>query len=195
DDESKQCANPTSVQCRCNSRGDWMPLELFLAGIRGWEAGLRRWIDDGKPPSDWDLSTLMTQSGPDAPAQTVGRVERLSGNVRQPNHALANEIAGHKAERRPRAGEEWLAATKHDGTEVESILINKTKVGQASCQAWSGNVNLPNSLSLQLTYLRLDVIPDKCGVGPDRLQRSRHNPLLLAPPCGGEVAVLRVPVR
>ena len=31
------------------SRGDWTPLELFLADIRGWEAGLRRRIDDGKP--------------------------------------------------------------------------------------------------------------------------------------------------
>jgi hypothetical protein len=64
----------------------------------------------------------MTQSGPDAPAQSVGRVARLSGNVRQPNHVLANEIAGHKAERRPRAGEEWLAATKYEGVEVKSIL-------------------------------------------------------------------------
>ena len=82
------------------------------------------------------------------------------------------ETTGHKAERRPRAGEEWLAATKYDGTEVESILINKTKVGQASCQVWSGNVKLPNPLSLQPTYHRLDVILDKCGVGPDRLQRA-----------------------
>ena len=71
----------------------------------------------------------VTQSGPDASAQSVGRVARLSGNVRQPNHVLANSIAGNKAERRPGAGEEWRAATKHDGVEVESILINKTKVG------------------------------------------------------------------
>ena len=82
------------------------------------------------------------------------------------------ETTGHKAERRPRAGEEWLAATKYDGTEVESILINKTKVGQASGQVWSGNVKLPNPLSLQPTHHRLDVILDKCGVGPDRLQRA-----------------------
>jgi hypothetical protein len=68
-------------------------------------------------------------SGPDAPVQSVGRVARLSGNVRQPNHLLADEIAGHKAERWPRAGEEWLAATKHDGAKVESILVDKTKVG------------------------------------------------------------------
>jgi len=58
-----------------------------------------------------------------------GITARSSRNVRQPNHVLANRIAGHKAERRPRGGEEWLAATKHDGVNVESILINKTKVG------------------------------------------------------------------
>ena len=28
-----------------NSRGDWTPLELFIAGVRGWEAGSRRFID------------------------------------------------------------------------------------------------------------------------------------------------------
>ena len=47
----------------------------------------------------------------------------LSGNVRQLNHVLANEIAGHKAERRPGAGEEWLTTTKHDGAEVELDMI------------------------------------------------------------------------
>src|SRR6202043_321569 len=72
---------------------------------------------------------LSAQSGPDASAQSVERVARLSRNVRQPNHVLANEIAGHKAERRPGAGEEWLAATKYDGVEVKSILINKTHFG------------------------------------------------------------------
>src|ERR1700691_3020402 len=113
------------------------------------------------------ICRVLIQSGPDASAQSVGRVARLSGNVRQPNHVLANEIAGHKAERRPGAGEEWLAATKNDGAEVKSILINKTKRGYAFCQVWSGNFNLPNELSLQPTYHRLDVILDKRGVGSD----------------------------
>jgi hypothetical protein len=30
-----------------NSRGDWTPLELFLAGVRGWDAGVwshSRWV-------------------------------------------------------------------------------------------------------------------------------------------------------
>ena len=31
------------------SRGDKTPLELFIAGIRDWETGLRRRMDDGKP--------------------------------------------------------------------------------------------------------------------------------------------------
>jgi len=64
----------------------------------------------------------------------------LSGwGIRQSNCVIANGIGGNKAERRPWAGKEWLAATKHDGVEVESILINETKVGQASRQVWSGH--------------------------------------------------------
>ncbi len=35
-----------------NSRGNKTPLELFLAGVRGWEAGLRRRMEDGKPFSE-----------------------------------------------------------------------------------------------------------------------------------------------
>jgi hypothetical protein len=34
-------------------------------------------------------------------AQIVGRVTRLSGNVCQPNHVLADQIAAHKTEPRP----------------------------------------------------------------------------------------------
>ena len=78
---------------------------------------------------DGDIRPAPANKEDLAPRQSVGRVARLSGNVRQPNHVLVNEIAGHKAERRPWAGKEWLAATKYDGVEVKSILINKTKVG------------------------------------------------------------------
>jgi len=31
----------------CCSRGDKTAMELFLAGVQGWEAGLRRQMDDG----------------------------------------------------------------------------------------------------------------------------------------------------
>jgi hypothetical protein len=30
------------------SRGDKTPIELFIAGIREWKAGVRRRLDDGK---------------------------------------------------------------------------------------------------------------------------------------------------
>src|SRR5262245_53226913 len=115
-------------------------------------------------------------------------------NVRQPNHILANSFAVHKAERRPCPDEEWLPMTKHDGMEVESILINQTKIRQAPCQVWSGNVDLPIHLSLQPAYRHLEVIPDECDVAADRLERARHNPLPLAPPHRRKVAILCVPI-
>jgi len=31
-----------------SSRGDKTAIELFLAGIRGWEAGLRQCLNEGK---------------------------------------------------------------------------------------------------------------------------------------------------
>ena len=78
-------------------------------------------------PMRWSSGCLHSLQR--ARMQSVGRVARLGRNVCQPNHVLDNEIAGRKTERRPGAGEEWLAATKHDGEEVKSILINKTRVG------------------------------------------------------------------
>ena len=63
-----------------------------------------------------------------ASAQFAGRAVQLSRNVRQSDHIFVNEIAGHKVKRGPGAGEEWLAATKHDGVDVESILVNQTQV-------------------------------------------------------------------
>jgi len=31
------------------SRGDWAPLELFVGGVRGWEAALRQQVRNGSP--------------------------------------------------------------------------------------------------------------------------------------------------
>src|SRR5215475_6650527 len=89
---------------------------------------------------------VSTQGGPVESAQFVARVARLSSNVRQSDHVLANWFAGHKAEPRPGADEEWLAMTKHDRMDVESILINQIKVVQAPCQVGSGYVDLPIQL-------------------------------------------------
>jgi len=58
-------------------------------------------------------------------------------------------------ERRAGAGEEWLAATKHYGAEVESIFINKAKLGQTPCQLRSGDFDLPVEPGLQPPHRRL----------------------------------------
>src|SRR5262245_51264177 len=137
----------------------------------------------------------MTQSGLTHRRSPVGRLASLSRNVRQPNCVLANWIVAHKAEWRPGTGEEGLTAAQHDGAEVEAILINKTKVGQASRKVWSADCNLPNVLSLQPTNNGLEVILDKRSVRADRLQRARHDPLRLAPPRRRELAFLRAPLR
>jgi hypothetical protein len=64
-------------------------------------------------------------------AQCLGCVACLGWNVCQPDRVLVDLVACHKAERWPRPSEEWLAATKHDGAQVESVLINQAEVGQA----------------------------------------------------------------
>jgi hypothetical protein len=68
-------------------------------------------------------------------------VAPLSRNIRQPNHVLIHSLAGFKAQRRPRAGEERLAGTKHDRVQVDAILINKAEVRHASRQVRACNVN------------------------------------------------------
>jgi hypothetical protein len=43
--ETKRYATPTSIQCHCNIVGATRRLlKFFIAGVRGWEAGLRRLI-------------------------------------------------------------------------------------------------------------------------------------------------------
>ena len=57
--------------------------------------------------------------------------------------------------------------TEHEGAEVKPILINETKVGQASRQIWSGDVNLPDQPRLKFTQHYPNVILDQRGVGAD----------------------------
>src|ERR687891_1894502 len=94
-------------------------------------------------------------------AISIRRVARLRRNVGQPDHILANPITSHKAERRPGSGEIWFALTKHDGVQVDSILIDQAKFGEASRQVWSGNFDLPDALGLQLTNHRLEIARNK----------------------------------
>jgi hypothetical protein len=108
---------------------------------------------------------LTIQSGSGAPAQSIGLAVRLSRNVSQPNQIISDEITAHQVERRSGTGEEWLAAPKHDGAEVNSILIYKTGLGQALRQDWAANVNLAGQFSLQPAYRILKVIRDQRCVG------------------------------
>src|SRR5579875_151273 len=99
-----------------------------------------------------------------------------------------------EAKRRPWAGEERLASAKHEGAEVQSILIDEANVAQASRQVRSGDFNLAAMPGLQLAG-RLDTIREKCGVGAERPQRARDHPLRLAPPYRRVIAFCSVPVR
>jgi hypothetical protein len=45
-------SQPTTAIGVVNQWGDKTPLELFIAGIQGWEASLRRRMDDSKSKPD-----------------------------------------------------------------------------------------------------------------------------------------------
>src|SRR6202521_6188044 len=100
-----------------------------------------------------------------------------------------------KAERRPGSGEIWLAVTKHDGVQVDSILIDQAKFGEALRQVWASNFDLPVALGLQLADRALEIILNKPGVGTDRLQRARDDPFRLIPPRRCEGVFLCIPLR
>src|SRR4051794_11781660 len=72
------------------------------------------------------LGTTQNQT---SAAISIRRVAELSRNVGQPDHILGNPIICHEAERRPGSGEIWLAVAKHDGVQVDSILIDQAKFG------------------------------------------------------------------
>src|SRR5215475_10350522 len=144
----------------------------------------------------WLFSTALgpTQDQTSA-AISIRRVARLSRNVGQPDHILANPVISHKAERRPGSGEIWFAVTKHDGMQVDSILIDQAKFGEAMSQVRAGNFDLPVALGLQLADRALKIILNKPRVGADRLQRARDDPFRLVPPRRREGAFLWTPFR
>src|SRR6187551_3663671 len=89
----------------------------------------------------------------------------LRGRVGQPDYILANPIVGHKAEPRPGSGKIWPPLTKHDGVQVDSILIDQAKFGEALRQVRASNFDLPRVVGLQLTDRSLKVISNKRRVG------------------------------
>jgi hypothetical protein len=66
---------------------------------------------------------------------------RLRRNVGQPDHIL-NPIMIRKSKRRPGSGKIWLAVTQHDGVQIDSILIDQAKFGEASRQRRASNFDL-----------------------------------------------------
>ena len=58
--EKQTSANEWVGVLLLSGRGDWTPLELFLAGIRGSDAGLRREIEKGDDPGAGGLRELAT---------------------------------------------------------------------------------------------------------------------------------------
>src|SRR5262245_27106498 len=117
-------------------------------------------------------SAKREQGGASERAISIRRVARLGRNVGQPDHILANPVMSHKAERRPGSGEIWFAVTKHDGVQVDSILIDQAKSGDASRQVRASNFDLPVALGLQLADRALKIVLNKPGIGADRLQRA-----------------------
>src|SRR5919199_446899 len=149
----------------------------------------------GSPPKRAVPVALGPTQDQTSAAISIRRVARLSRNVGQPDHILTNPVMSHKAERRPGSGEIWFAVTKHDGVQVDSILINQAKFGEALRQGWASNFDLPVALGLQLADRALKIIPNKPGVGADRLQRARDDPFRLVPPCCREGAFFFIPFR
>ena len=123
------------------------------------------------------------------------RVAQLCRNVGQPNHVLANPIIGQKAERRPGSGEIWFAVAKHDGVQVDSILIDQAKFGEALRQVRASNFDLSVALGLQLADRALKIILNKPGIRADRFQRARDDPFRLVPPGRREGVFVCIPFR
>src|SRR5262245_7120803 len=101
-------------------------------------------------------------------AAFIRRGARSSGNVGQPDHILVDPIVRHQAERRSGSGEIWLAMTEHDRVQVDSILIDQAKFGEALRQVRASNLDLPVALGLQLADRALKITLNKPGVGADR---------------------------
>src|ERR687898_2605914 len=149
----------------------------------------------GSPPKRAVPVALGPTRDQTSAAISIRRVARLSRNVGKPDHSLANPIISHKAERRPGSGEIWLTVTKHDGVQVDSILINEAKFSEALRQVWASNFDLPVALGLQLSDRALKISLNKPRVGTDRLQRARDDPFRLVPPRRREDVFLCVPFR
>src|SRR5258708_2807650 len=100
---------------------------------------------------------------------------RAAGRERMPctpKEKNGNGKGGNEAERWPGGAEEWLAGTKHERAEVETILVDKTELREAPRQIGPGDVDVALDFRLQPAHERFDVVPHKRGVRADRVQRA-----------------------
>jgi hypothetical protein len=86
-------------------------------------------------------------------------------HVLQPCHIPVHPVAGHEAERGAGGGEVGFAGAEHDRVQVDPVLIDQPKPGQALRQLRSTNFNLPGKPVFQVTDHRLEIFPDQSGVG------------------------------
>src|SRR5829696_8018888 len=117
---------------------------------------------------DMSVSAIPAATAGDtraAPNLSVRRVAGLSRNVGQPDHILGNLITGHQAEPRPGSGEVWLAVAEHDGVQVDPILIDQAKFGEAVRQVGTSNFDLAVALGFQFADRALEITLNKPGVG------------------------------
>src|SRR5512144_882480 len=98
-----------------------------------------------------------------------------------------------KAERRPGSGEIGFAVTKHDGVQIDTILIDQAKFGEAVRQGRARYFDLPVVLGLQLADRALKISLNQASIGADRPQRARDDPFRLSPPRRREGVFLCIP--
>src|SRR3954449_5763172 len=97
-------------------------------------------------------------------------------DTRKPNRLLAKVIIGNDAERWSSAGKVRLSGAKHEGAEVETILVDETEVGEARRQGGPRDVDLTFDLFLQSADKNLDVLADESRIRADRLERTGDDP-------------------
>src|SRR3546814_12455785 len=90
---------------------------------------------------------------------------------------------GHEVKPGPWASEIGRAAAERDGVQIDTILIDQAKLGEAVGQIGAGNLDLSLALGLQRTNRALEIVADQRGIGTDQRLRSRDDPFRLIPPC------------
>ena len=79
--------------------------------------------------------------------------------------------------------------------QVDLILVDQAKFGEALRQYRAGNFDLPVALGLQLADRAWRIILNKPRVGADRLQRARDDLFRLVAPCRRKGVFLCIPFR